>query len=265
MSNWRDSLKEIKNKVDLKNKWASMGADHFALTVAGQDIDETRQRLGGVIQVGAITEHQQYKANLKAAWQGRIKAKQNEINRWDAGKLKAEIELAAYRIAQTMQSGGGPFDQPLRDQLEALAGEYRNSGDIVKQRAFAEAVRGSLAGGANIQNQNDRIAASFLASQANEDLKALRVTDEMRQADQVYNQAATEYVNFSKELREVGNLVEGADPLGFANNGLFNHALRTVQFAQDGTPTFYELNDPEILGYDLSKIMPAATGGTEVK
>ncbi len=239
---WRDLLKELKTaKDELRRNEAIMTA------YERQTISESIQARANVIaprlQGGAIAE---WKAAIEV-YQDKAaaveKARIAEINRWDNGRLGAEI--GAVKVLVDLALAGvvtkaGP-------RLEQIYNEAQASGDIYKQRAAAEVFR-SLSGDNLKGSVDDRAAVSGLAHKAAKDLPGLRVTDGITRAIQERDAAANGVYSLRSELNDVSLVMGYGDANGPFALGPVATAFRGVKFNNDHTLTIYPDDSVEVTG-----------------
>lgn len=177
INNWRDAadqLRAAQKKYSENFMWMTV----YEQQENGRLLKVARDQLHGVIENGAAGELDAAIAGFKAAQADVKKARQREINSYDAGKLAAELQVVNARVDVALKS-----QDPVAG-LTAIKNDAVNSGDRVKQRAAYEVLAGAI-DRLPTTNSDIRLHVNRVSVGAARDLAALRDTEE-------YNRAVTQ-------------------------------------------------------------------------
>lgn len=246
---WRDLLKELKAaKEELQRNEGIMTP--YERQAIGESIKARANAVAPRLQGGAIAEwkaaigvYQDKAANVE-------KARIAEINRWDNGRLGAEIGAVKALVDLALAGGNGNALAGVTKtapQLDRIYNEAMASGDIYKQRAAAEVFR-SLAGDNLKGDIGDRAAVSGLAHKAAKDLPGLRMTDGITQAIQERDAAAEGVYSLRGELNDVSLVMGYGDATGMFSSGPVATAFRGVKFNNDHTLTIFPDDSVQVTG-----------------
>lgn len=218
---WRDRLAEIKAARDEYKSIESI-AGPGERVLFSKSINEKIAEVENMIIQGALSEFQSAVDQWHDANKKLQTAKNDEVKRWSAEKINAEMTMAESLVKNAVRSStGGQLEPDVLPRLRSMYQEAYNSGDLYKQRAYAEVFTG-LAG--MVGNDGEaRLLANRLSKQARRDARAVRVTPELEKADQAAA-AAVEGINKAKST-----LFEVDDSMGWTkfNGEIGNFQLYT--------------------------------------
>ena len=175
---WREGLEVIRaQRAELAQYAGIMTA--YELSVAQREIQSTIERWKPEVVTNLLREHQAAIDSVKAARANIEKQRAVEVNRWDAGKLGQELQVAKMLLEQAgnAPAQGDPFRGGSKSKTERITQLYQDakqSGDMFKARARAQVLQGLEVGG--------DFELNHLKKQAERDLAALRRTAEIDQA-----------------------------------------------------------------------------------
>jgi hypothetical protein len=222
---WRDQLKGLQ---EAKNEYAKYSniMTQFEQAAIQKTINDAQDKVEPAIINGAFAEFEQTVQKAQSIHAKIQKAKVNEINRWDAGKLASEMQVIEMLAKQVVKS---PSMIPAEtiSRLKNIYAEAQQSGNMYKQRAAAEVFTGllSIVGGNDLEQ---RIPADGLAQQAKRDAAKLRITPEMETAEREGNEAIQEVEKAKFMLEDVNR------QLGYRANYEFKEELSRLQQEPSG-------------------------------
>lgn len=245
--NWRDELATIKAARQELRQYSGM-MTKYERSVIERDIDSMLENYRPRIAAGAIGEYKVVLAKFQDARRGYDRELTKEINRWDAIRLRAELETSQQLIDLAIQrNGGGPFDgntPSVSTQLEAIFNQAQRSGDIHRQRAAYEVIQAVTA---KISGE-ERFPVNRLAKLAERELEALRFTDGMKEAQENISRAWDEFLQTRQEVIDAGKEL-GDDPTAPLAGGEFTRAIRMVkQDLKTGEVTVLPEDHPDVTG-----------------
>ncbi|MFA6271004.1 MAG: hypothetical protein WC657_07410 [Candidatus Paceibacterota bacterium] len=192
---WRDKYKELKAGLDRFNQYQPIMTQYEQATIV-EDLRRKREMTQDYIIRGMVQEYHQVVNAFEDARKAEARERAAEINRWDSGKLAAEIQLTQARLADL-----AGVDNP-GSVVDNLMQEAEASGDIHKLRAVAEVVKSALTkmGGAHLE---DRLPVNRVARRAEQVLDELRTTEGMQKANQEATQAFDAIWAKAREMQEI--------------------------------------------------------------
>ncbi len=249
---WRDQLKAIKIARDEYAKAVSYPDTprYIADGLRNEIEDQIAAARPKIIQA-SIAEHTGRIEGFKNAQAKVQQAIANEIRRWDPRQLLDQMEFTRARVQAVLDAGVDAFaNRSPGPGLQAIYQEAKESGDSVRMRAAAEVFKSVLYSIPMGYDQETRQTANHLQFRAEEDLRQLKETDELKAAREAEQQAWNDLAVIQDELVETSKVLEGDDPTSpFAYNA-FARAVRRVRVI-DGEPVILEPNDPEVTGINL--------------
>lgn len=194
---WRDRVEELKAA---RAKYAELepmmnGLDRVMLT---NSINEKRAEVEPFVMNGVISEWQQAIDRFEQASKAVETARVKEIARWEASKFNDEMTVIERLVNSTVKSSaGGRLDPNVMPRLQKIYEDAQASQDPYKMRAAAEIMQGlpTMVG----PDFDDRKQANRIAQRAQKDVQGLRITEEMKAADQVAA-AAVQALNQAKSV-----------------------------------------------------------------
>ncbi|MFZ2096386.1 MAG: hypothetical protein WAV05_07080 [Anaerolineales bacterium] len=221
----------------------------YERNVIEREIKSQIESLYPTIYAGIMSEYKPAVQALKKAQEKIAQAQVNEINRWDATRLNAELQATKTLVDLALAGGGGGFfdggSPGPSNRIEAIFQDAHKSDDVYKKRATFEVIK-ALAPKAK---GDDKFQINHLAKLADQGLSSIRITDEMKQSEQQASEAFQAYLEKRKELVEVAKTLGQGDPENVFTSGDFNRAIRMVQVDREtGNINIYEENSPEVLG-----------------
>jgi len=223
-TNWKDTLNFYQGEVNKVRKYESI-LTPFEKVSLGEYLHELNQKTQIEVIPAATQEFIQVKENYKVRESAFQKAKANEINRWDAGKLNAEMDFTKSRLESILRSNLSFPEKKI--EIEALIKEANESKDITKQRATAE----------RLLNIADHVEGSALdkmeynqfSSQAKRLIEKIRTTEEIKTSKENLKAAAEELLEKRKELDSIAQTFHG-DHAYFDYVREFSKVARDVDF-----------------------------------
>ena len=181
---WRDQLKAIKIAREEYAKAISYSdTPRYIADSLRNEIEDKIQAVRPTIIQASIAEHVEKIDGFKKARSKVQEAVANEIRRWDARQLIDQMELTRARVQAVLDIGLDPLTKrsPGPD-LQAIYQEAKESGDPVRLRATAEVFRSVIFNMPMNNDQASRFVANHLQNQAEDDLRQLKETDELKTA-----------------------------------------------------------------------------------
>lgn len=180
-------------------------------------------------------------------------AKRAEYARWSSARLAEEMRAAEVQVTGIINmakiAGLGDDNDP-GAQIAEVLNQAAASGDIHRQRGALEIARAACAGlVASGQFSGDNKATlNRVARQATRDLAALRVSPEMEEAETT-RRAALDALNAkAAELREIGTVMDNANPDDVFSTSGYSRTLKKVRLDQAGNIEVLANDDPEVTG-----------------
>lgn len=210
----------------------------YERSVLEREIGEKRASLEGAIIAGALGEWKQAVNNVKAKLDQVKAAKAKETARWDGTRLSSELQVYETLTRQQLNTATDTMSQrEAVENLRALYDEAQKSGDIYKQRAAAEVIRGAI-GNARGLDSDRRMEINRLAKQAERDLSTLRQSEELNQAHQAAAEAVEKLNQARNMLFDVDRGLGYTAPNGLPGNSQIIKALTQVQQDRAGNFVF---------------------------
>lgn len=255
LENWRDkfTLLKIANE-QFREEFPIMTQLEAKRT--RESIDHNRQAWYQEIYNGAVGEYFQAVQAVQAAESRIGEAKKAEGRRWSAAKLAEEMKAAEVEItgivAMSKIAGLGEDFNPGR-QITQVYQQAMEGGDLHKQRGTLEIIRAAAAGlvASGQFAGEEKQSLNRIAKQVSRDLDALRVTPEMQAAAEGARAAVEAFGYKREELREIGELMDHANPEDVFSTGVYSKALRKVRFDQSGHIAVLADDDPELTGVTI--------------
>lgn len=252
-SSWRKNLDTLKAAQKEMQTYNHLFTAYERETIK-QDIAAKKNAFFSDIVNGTVNEVLDPAIqNYKGAQSRAAAARANEIKRWDAAKLRDEMQATGMILDGMLKTQNSPLFSSRgsrADQVRQLYEDAIASGDIYKQRAASEVMRGLSE---RAQLKEEKLAFAIIEGQARENLDSLRMTAEIQAAEEGKRDAANglrtavqEVINTSIDLGE-------GDPLGIWANNAFSPHLKRIKQTPTGDFEFLELNDPEVTGIDWNK------------
>ncbi len=241
-------VKSLKAAREEFRQYAGM-MTQYERSVIERDIKEQSERAFPAVTAGAIGEWKQAIKRYKEAGKAYNREVTNEITRWDADRLNAQLQQASTLVNLAVQGSGGNIleggNPGSAAKLEALYSEAVQSGDIYRQRATFEVLKAALPK----VSGDDRMPANRLAKLSERELSALRVTDGMVAAKEAQGQALDELLNIRNELIDVSVTLGEGNPTHPMASGAFAQALMMVQQDREtGELKIYSDDEWQLIG-----------------
>jgi hypothetical protein len=254
---WQDALGLLQAGRKELQKNAGIMTEYERLA-ASRSIEGVKEAYYQTIKGGALGEYNQALDGYQAARNRLERARAKEAARWDAARLRDEMQLAEMLFTKAKETRVDAFAQPgspsAADEIERIYQEAQASGDIYKRRAVAEAIRGLEIGtisGNDPVRIRERGRLEALKKQSAQDLAAVRVTDEMIAADNEISARWNEFSEKRQQLITVGQELDGSDPTGLFAAGDIARAIRRVQVDQGGEVRILAPDNPEVTGIEM--------------
>ena len=219
----------------------------YERSVVSRDIKAQREAIYPTVRAGVLEQHDKAIKKIEETKQKYNRAATDEIRRWDATRLSAELDVAQRRAEMALVAGDpGVFqDSPTKGaMLEALFNEAIQSGDDYKMRSAFEVIRAV----SPRVTGDERAQVNHLGKLCEHELSSLRITENMVAAQEEQGSAWNEYLQTREEVIDASKAL-GDDPLHpFATND-FAKAIRRVQVDRDsGDVVIYSMDAPEVTG-----------------
>lgn len=213
-----------------------------------EEVNQSIAELRPKVVKAAIAEHAGKIDSFKWA-QAKVKrAIANEIARWDPRQLLDQMEFTRARVQAVLDAGDDLLLQKnAGSDLEAIYNEAAISDDPVRLRAAAEVFRSVLFKMPQTVGDEGRKIANRLQFRAEDDLRQLKETEELKAAQEGENAAWQELLNVQEDLFRASRVLDGYDAdFIFASNE-FSQAVRRVRVLNDER-VILEANDPDVTG-----------------
>lgn len=210
INSWMDALEEIKDLREEYQRNAQIMTPYERQAVESY-IGQRRRANRDQIARGMVQAFNVQVATYEAAKKRIEDERRKEINRWDPGRLTAEMQLAEMRVKAIMARNSRPGDDPT-GELAAVFAEARESGDQHKQRAAAEVMAGAL-GAARTDDPTARMRLNRIAQQAHQALQEIRITPGMLEAEQVRETAEGQLLDLHRGLDRTAQILGYGDAM----------------------------------------------------
>ncbi len=220
---WREGLELIRASREEYKQYAAIMTP-YEQSLAEREIQSTIDRWKPEIISNLLREHEAAINQVKDARQAIERQKAVEVNRWEAGKLGGELQVAKMLLDQAGNAPdqGDPFrggSGSRQERIQALYQDARQSGDIFKQRAMAETLQGL-----NVGRDSE---LNHLVKQAERDLAAMRRTVEIEQAEQAAAVAWQALVDKTVEVATIAP--EIGEGTGMLSSGPLTQSTRRIK------------------------------------
>lgn len=250
---WRGKVEEIRAATDEFHKYESI-MTLAERTMVGDSIKKKKSQYYSEVAAGMKAELNQAANTYKEKVAAFGKGQQRENASWESVKLGAEMHtfqtILNMRLDQ-YQATQNPLGASLKvgSEINDLYHEWHSSGDKYKQRAAAEVMRSITPKINEVKDHNQAAQLRTLAKQADEDLKDIRMPNELLDLAIEADKSAETLLKKKAELIDIAKLMgEVIDPV-FGGTGDMSKLLRTVQ--QDrktGHINIYSIDAPEVTG-----------------
>jgi hypothetical protein len=249
-NDWREALKEIQAARKEYTEYAQV-MTAYERSVVERSIGERVGVLYPSLLAGIQAEHNAAIQKIQDSQTAKRREVTKEIDRWEPGRMVAELEVAQKRVNMSLSAGGlSPFSggsPTTGGKLEALIQEARQSEDIYKKRAIYEALQDVTPK----VDAGERLVVNRLSKDAERELAALRVTEGMTKAQEAEQAALAGYAQVRKQVLETAAALGQADPQGVFATGDFARIVRRVQVDRDtGQVVIYPEDSPEVTGIE---------------
>jgi len=249
---WREKLEYVKTaRAHFAENVELM--DAYNKKMIAESIQQNRDAWRQEIYEGASGELFGAVETYQAAGQRVKDARRAESKRWNVSRLADEMKLAQQEVHGIIElsniAGFGADDSPV-ERLHELYQEAIEAGEAHKTRGALEIIRASAAGllASGRFHGDDRSALNRLSKQADQDLRQLRRTPEVEQAESGAAEALRGLQDKLSEFEAVGDLVENTSVGGGFSTGVFAKTLRRVQLDRFGNLTILEESHPDVTG-----------------
>jgi hypothetical protein len=243
---WREAIKALKEAETESNEYAGMMTEYEKSAIM-RDIKAQREAIYPMVKAGVLEQHDKAIKKIEDAKRKYNQEQTNEIRRWDASRLSAELDVAQRRAEMALAAGDpSPFQtSPTKGaRLEALFTEALQSDDDYKKRSAFEVIRAispKVTG-------DERAQVNHLSKLAEQELSNLRITEGMVAAQAEQATAWNEYLQTRDEVIDASKAL-GDDPLHVFSTNDFARAIRRVQVDRDsGEVVIYPADAPEVSG-----------------
>lgn len=250
---WKSTLELIKAQRAEFQQYNSIMTD-YERSIAQREMEETLQTWKGRIVEALINEQNTAISEYQYAEKRLERAHQAEVNRWDASRLRAEMDVAQALVNQArsgkhtanMYDGGSPSTYK---RIEAVYQDAQKSGDIFKKRAICEVIQGVDIG-------EGEIMMNRLRKQAERDLSELRRIPEQAEAEE-HKEAAWRDV-----LVKTNDIIVAAPHIGEEATGAYaagwslGRAVNRIKIRKDGTREILDPQSSEVTGVYMRASKP---------
>jgi hypothetical protein len=218
-NDWRKIVEDLKLAREEYSRHSSMMTPYERQVVSESIKEEVDKNRKWATQA-ALKEFQ---STVEAFANAQIKiekAKGQEVNRWEPGKLADEMRVASLLVDQALES---PF--PI-DELRRIYSDANTSQDMFKKRGVAEVLKGAV----NRVKSGDYELLSrvnSMSQMAARDLEQLRITPEIEKAHQEAGEAFENHMAVRKELNRAAEIL--GDTMG-----PISRALMRVKYDDTG-------------------------------
>lgn len=237
-SDWEAEIKAALQELKLHGHEMSP----YEKNVISREIKRRQDELIPVVGARVIGEFHAAIKGYKKAEELQQAERAKEINRFDSGKLNAEMQLIQARVNNAMsQITNNLRGDSVAARLQNIYAEAVQSGDIHKQRAAVEVMKSVSVGGP------ERLQVNQLARDAEAAELQFRQTEGTRSAQQARIDSLGELHAKHENLNRVSQLL-GMGPVDvvFSDNP-FSRAARMVEFTPEG-PQIHEADAPQVTG-----------------
>jgi hypothetical protein len=190
-NDWRKQRDHFERMVETARRDADKMSEFEAQAIS-EELDEFRSTQGVKIKAAAIEQYHQALDYFQAQERAVDAARVREIAKWDASRLAPEMRVFSQRISTALES----MDNP-EAELKEVYSEAKQSGDHYKLRAAADALKQAMTRQMPIER---KLRLNSIAKQAQEDLRAIRTTEEISKAQEAARQAFEKAMETRKEL-----------------------------------------------------------------
>lgn len=217
------------------------------------DPDE-RKTISGNIRADAQRNYERIYHGVKADFDRKIDAykaasaitaaaKARSINSWEADKLYEQQIFLKIQLYNEYNDAAAK--KPLAARIEKLYREAQSSGDRYRQRAAAELLR-SL--NTDTLPAEAQLPIRLLGREANEILREMAMTDEIKIAIEEEKQAARELLRERENVKKAGATLYEDEA-----SGVFAKLAKTIQIIPPDEFGFNGFNVPEITRININK------------
>ena len=251
-SDWRDLALEIKDARDELKKHGGIMTTYEYTTIE-KAIKQNADKYYSQIVKGALGEFNAKVQKYEAIGEKVKQARTKEIDRWQPDKMRDAMETQGMLIQNALgvkDHGMYQGDTPTaKARLQEILNEARDSGDLYKKRATFEIMRVMV----DSAPDDIRKEVFHFARQAEKELNALRVTDELQTAKQEQSAMASELMLAANEMNAVSQILGEGEITGpFAVND-FAKAARRLKLNGD-TLEVLPQDSPDVTGVDFSHL-----------
>lgn len=227
---WQDSLKELESARSEYAKYAGIMTE-FERQAIQKKINEFVDSIQPKVLAGAFAEFEGTVKGVQDKESELDKAKANEVKRWDAAKLNAEMQFVKTQIENKLKTSGVSVSDPaIVSHLKGIYTEAKQSGDLHKQRAAAEVFSGLQ----SYVNPALKIDAVIVATGAKKDLEAIRSTPEIQAAEQAVNDKISELRQSQRTLMSIDRTLGYTQPNGELGCGEIIRELGRLRRDEEG-------------------------------
>jgi hypothetical protein len=260
-NDWRTLREELKLAYDVLRTKGGMMSD-FERSEFQSEIQSRRDQYGRIIQAGQLEEFNAAVGSYKAAQQKAEKAHLAAVNRFDMGKLVAEMQALDFLVKMEIQRAKD--GENISPNIEKIYTEAQKSGIPERQRAAAEVFKGAAPLFDVLPDFDTRVNSRVLATQARKDLEALRTTPELQQAEAELNTAAQAVWAQKVEVASTFETINGYSPETGAGNSELGISYKMIQ-NRNGQLVILDPNSIEVLGYSFEEIQTGPTPTEQAK
>jgi hypothetical protein len=233
-TNWEEGINLIRAYKKEYQEYASVMTEYERLA-AGREINRLKEQYRPMVTGHLLEELEASITVVKVREKARQKAVADEVNRWEAGRLAAEMQAAKMLISAAnmapKRDGFSGNSLTREERIDQLYQDAQNSGDIYKQRAMA----------AMLSEYNGDHELNHLVRQAEKDLQKLHITPEIEKATGEYEQAWRDLAQASHDSQTIAP--EVGEDMGIFASGPVSQKLKQIDFVGR---TILEADDPRI-------------------
>ena len=252
-NDWYSIVTDINNKSRELKKMESVMTQYEKLTVSNY-LKEQREAHYSTIYNGAYESLFTIANKWETAKMKLQSAKQNEINRFDPGRLNQEMNYF-QSVVNSITKGQVSGLEPDNNRLKKIAAEVKQSGDIHKIRAFAEVMETVPLHGFD---QQKKFEALEIISEAKTNLDQIRLTPEIQTATAEIEAAKTDLLKEKEAFRLVGQVMDGVNTdFNIETNSAFEKTAKRIHIDRNsGNIEILAEDDRRVLGYGERQAPP---------
>jgi hypothetical protein len=235
--NWRQQRDQFGEA--LKNaRRNSDKMSQFERDTIGQELKDFTEGLGKQILSKALEEYHGKLDDYRKKEAEVRKARMKEMSRWDPRQLAPEMQVMEMRVENAV------YARDPGAELRAVYAEAKESGDVYKLRAAADALHKVERTGAFLPPEV-MLEVNRVAQKAQRDLNDARITPELETAHKAAEEAFNQAMDARNELTKTDRIVSmQSEDFNYWPSGVnVLRALSRIIESQDGQAVILPRND----------------------